>query len=169
MKIVFLLTLLLIPCSLRAAAPVHEFHTTFMTIEHNRDEKLLEITLKVFTHDLVPTMTDRFNKQIDLGAGEELDLEIAKYIREKFSLKTAKGETLDFKWVGKEVDSQVAYFYLEIPFEGELDDASVSNSLFFERFKQQINYVSVKFDEKKADLVFKVGEKEKLIAGKAVE
>ncbi len=168
MRIVVLLTLLLLPLSLRAAVPVHEFHTSFMTIEQNREEKLLEITLKVFTHDLVPTLTARLNKQIDLGAGDEIDTEIIKYIREHFSLKTAKGETPEFEWVGKELDAQVVYFYLEIPFEGELENATVSNSLFFERFKQQINYVSLKFDEKKADLVFKVGEKEKKITGKPV-
>lgn len=140
----------------------HEFHTTFTTIEHNSDDKNIEITIKAFTHDLNPTFERRLGKRIDLG-GEAVDNEILSYVREKFQIKTKAGEVLVPNWVGKEVDAQVAYFYLEIPFDGELAGAAVLNGMFFESFKEQVNYVSVKFGDVKRDLVFKVGDKAKRI------
>ena len=151
--------------SVFAAVPLkaHEFHTTFTTIEHNQAAKNLEITIKVFTHDLAPTMKKRLGKSLDLGGNEVVDKAVLAYVLEKLRIEKKSGEVLIPKWIGKEVDSQVAFFYLEIPFEGDLAGASVSNSMFFESFEEQINYVSVKYGEQKSDLVFKVGDKKKLI------
>ncbi|MDH3494320.1 MAG: hypothetical protein OEM82_12270 [Acidobacteriota bacterium] len=143
--------------------PAHEFHTTFTTIEHNIPEKNIEITIRVFTHDLSPTLEKRLGRKIDLGR-EEIDSAVMSYVREKFEIRTKIGEVLIPQWVGKEVDAQVAYFYLEIPFEGELAGAAVLNGMFFESFEEQVNYVSVSAGDLKRGFVFKVGDKAKEVS-----
>jgi hypothetical protein len=135
----------------------HKYHTSFTRIDYNRQEKLLEISIKVFAHDLVPALEKRLGKRVDLES-EGIDRIIENYLAEKFVLRTKTNETKSFRWLGKEWEADVIYFYVEIPFEGELAGAQLKNTLFFEKFREQVNLIHIRDGDKKADLVFKVGE-----------
>lgn len=151
------------------AASRHDFHTSLLTIEKNENDKILEITVRVFRHDLEPMLSRRLNKQIDLGAEPKLDSELLRYFNEKVRIKNASDAVLSAEWVGKEIDSKVVYMYLQIPNDGDVEGFSIENSLFFESFKEQVNYVLVKSGEKRCDLVFKNGDGKKNIELKTPE
>lgn len=157
---------LLIVCAANAQIfGAHKYHTSFTKIEYNQAERLLEITVKVFAHDLLPTLEKRLKKPVDLESTKNIDEILQKYLAEKFVLKNKQGEIQNFRWIGKELEANVIIFYVEIPFEDELDGTEIKNTLFFESFREQVNLVSLRFGEKKADLMFKAGDDFKQIAG----
>ena len=145
------------------AASAHTYHTTFTRIDYDKKENLLEITIQIFTHDLEPALEKKTGKQIDLETTPKIDEILLDYLNEKFVLQNKNGKIEKLKWVGKEFKADTIYFYVEVPFEGNAEDLSLQNTLFFENYREQINYVIVKFGEQKADLIYKVGEKFKPI------
>jgi hypothetical protein len=145
----------------------HTYHTSLTRIDYNSKEKLFEISIQLFLHDLLPLLEKRAGKPVVLEQTAEADRLIQKYLSEQFILKDKKGAIKSLKWVGKEMDVDSIYIYLETTSEESLEHYSLQNTVFFESFRQQTNLVICRFENKKADLVFKVGDREKkIIAGK---
>ncbi len=156
--------ILLFACqAIFAFSSKHKYHTSFTRIDHNKEEKLLEISIKVFAHDLLPTLNRKLGKQIDLENTKDIDEILSNYLVENFVLKTKEGKDLKLKWLGKELETEVIRFYIEIPFEGNFEGTEIKNTMFFESFAEQVNLVSIRYGDKKADLVFKVGNSFKTI------
>ena len=147
----------------------HTFHTSLTRIDYNAQEKLAEISIQLFTHDLVPLLEKRTKKQIDLGKTLDVDKSIQTYLDENFVLKDKKGEIKKLVWVGKEIKADTVFVFVEIPLAEDFGGYSLQNTLFFESFPEQTNLVIARFGEKKADLLFKVGDKFKTIEEKIKE
>lgn len=141
----------------------HKYHTSFTTVDYNTEEKLLEISIKVFEHDLLPTLEKRLKKTIDLESTKDIDRILENYLIEKFVFKTKSNQIKKFRWIGKELEADVILFYIEIPFDEELEGAELKNSMFFESFREQVNLIHFKYQDEKADLMFKVGDSFKKI------
>ena len=157
-----LFTFILMP----QTASAHTFHTSLTRIDYNAQEKLAEISIQLFTHDLVPLLEKRTKKQIDLGKTLDVDKSIQTYLDENFVLKDKKGEIKKLVWVGKEIKADTVFVFVEIPLAEDFGGYSLQNTLFFESFPEQTNLVIARFGEKKADLLFKVGDKFKTIVEK---
>ncbi len=93
----------------------------------------------------------------------EIDRLIFDYVNENFVLKNRASETKKRKFIGKEFDVDAVLVYLETDSENSPEGFSLQNSLFFESFPEQVNLVIAHYEEKKADLLFKVGDKSKEI------
>ena len=141
----------------------HKYHTSFTRIDYNKETKSLEVSIKVFAHDLLPTLNKRLGTKVDLENTKNIDKILQDYLAEKFVFKTNTGEAIHFKWVGKELETEIIRFYIEIPFNGELENAEIKNTMFFETFARQVNLISIYYGDKKSDLAFKVGDKFKTI------
>jgi len=148
---------------------LHTYHTSLTRMNYNQKEKLVEVTIQLFTHDLVPMLEKRTKKQIDLEKTPDIDKSIVKYLDENFVLKDKNGEIKKLVWVGKEIKADTVFVYIEIPLLEDFGNYSLQNTLFFESFPEQTNLVIVRFGEKKADLLFKVGDKFKEIKESAKE
>jgi hypothetical protein len=146
--------------------PAHTFHTSLTRIDYNEKEKLAEISIQLFTHDLVPSLERFAKKSVDLEKTPDVDKIILQYLEANFVLTDKKGEKRKLRWVGKEHKVETFYVYIEIPLEEDFDGYKLQNTIFFESFPQQANMVVARFGGKKADLLFKSGEREKLIAPK---
>ncbi|MGI8542625.1 MAG: DUF6702 family protein [Aridibacter sp.] len=141
----------------------HKYHTSFTRVDYNTQENLLEISIKVFAHDLLPSLEKQHKQKIDLENTKDIDKILEDYLAEKFVFKTKSNQIKQFKWIGKELETEVILFYIEIPFDEELEGAELKNTLFFENFREQVNLVHFKYEDKKADLMFKVGDSFKKI------
>ncbi len=148
---------------------LHTYHTSLTRMNYNQKEKLVEVTIQLFTHDLVPMLEKRTKKQIDLEKTPDIDKSIVKYLDENFVLKDKNGEIKKIVWVGKEIKADTVFVYIEIPLSEDFGNYSLQNTLFFESFPEQTNLVNVRFGEKKADLLFKVDDKFKEIKESAKE
>lgn len=139
----------------------HRFHTSFTRMDYNESDKLIEISIRLFTHDFVEVFQNK-NKTNPLDL-ENVDETILKYLNEHFVLTDKNDSKLKLVWVGKEVTVDTLEIFVEIPFEGNLEELKLKNTIFFNNYQKQINYVTARFAGKKSDLVFKVGDKEKLL------
>jgi hypothetical protein len=146
------------------AFSMHKFHTTLTRIDYNEKEKLAEISIQVFRHDLEILLEQRTKQRINLEKAIDLDKVITGYLSETFVLKNAKGETKPLKWIGFEQDVDTVFIYVETEMPEGLEHATLQNSMFFSSYPEQLNFVHCRFDGKKVDLNFKVGDKAMEIA-----
>ncbi|MGI8757602.1 MAG: DUF6702 family protein [Acidimicrobiales bacterium] len=144
-------------------AAAHTYHTSLTRIDYDEKEKLAEISIQMFPHDLVPILEKRTKKNIDLGKKINIDDIILKYLDENFILKDKQGEIKKLVWVGKEIQADTIFVYVEIPLENDFEGFNLQNTLFFESFPEQTNLVIARYNQKKADLLYKVGDKFKEI------
>lgn len=147
----------------------HKYHTSLTRIDYNADEKLVEITIQLFTHDLVSVMEKQTKNSINLDKKGEIDKVLLDYLNLNFVLRQKNSPELQLKWVGKESKVDQTYVFVEIPFEGKIDELELKNSIFFESFREQTNLVIFNNNAQKADLLFKVGDKFKEIKLKNIE
>jgi hypothetical protein len=141
----------------------HRYHTSLTRIDYNEREKLLEISIQVFMHDLVPTLEQKAKKRIDLEQTPDVDNLILDYLAENFVFKNKSGEVQRLNWVGKEIDADSVWLYVEIPWNENPEGSFLQNTLFFEAFPEQTNLVIMRYGGKKADLLFKAGDRFKEI------
>ena len=144
-------------------ARAHRYHTSLTRMDYNAKEKLVEISIKLFTHDLAPVLEKQAKKPVDLEKTPDVDRLIFDYLNQNFILKNKNGESQKLVWVGKELDVDTVVVYVEIPLEKNFENFSLQNSIFFETFPEQTNLVTARFGETKSDLLFKVGDKFKVI------
>lgn len=141
----------------------HRFHSSLARVDSNSKSGALEVTIQLFSHDVVEVFEKKYRKKIDLDETENIDGLLFEYIKQNFVLKTKDDETATIKWVGKESKVDWTWVYLEIPFSKDFEGATLQNTIFFESYDEQTNYVILRFGQKKADLFFKVGDKVKEI------
>ncbi|MCY7347412.1 MAG: hypothetical protein LH614_14485 [Pyrinomonadaceae bacterium] len=150
-------------CCLLPSAEAHRFHTTLTRIDYNAEQKIVEISVQIFTHDLMPLLEQRSGKRVELEKMPDVDRIILKYLNENFVLTDKKDRAKTLKWVGKELDTDSVRVYLETDLTENPEGYKLKNTLFFENFPEQLNLVVCRYDGKKADLMFKVGDKIKEI------
>jgi len=159
-KILFLIYLV---ASSNSFANAHRYHTSLTRMDYNAKEKLVEVSIQLFAHDLVPVLEKYAKKRIDLEKTPDVDKFIFDYLNQNFILKDKNGEAKKLVWVGKELNVDKAFVYIEIPAEESLEGFSLQNTVFFESFSEQTNLVTARSNKKKSDLLFKVGDKFKEI------
>lgn len=138
----------------------HTFHTSLTRIDYVEKDRLAQITIQLFSHDLVPVLERKSKKRIDLDVkSPENDKIIADYLSSQFVLLGIDDKPKPFNWVGKETDVDMIYIYLEISELENFDNLKLRNTIFFEDFPEQTNLVIARFNGKKTDLVFKTGDK----------
>jgi len=158
-----LLAVWLICFGVLPTATAHRFHTSLTRIDYNASEKIHEITIQLFTHDLMPILEKRSGKRVELEKTPDADKLIFDYLVEHFSLTDKQGETKTLKWIGKESATDSVRIYLETAATENLESYKLKNTIFLADFPEQINLVVCRYDGKKADLVFKAGDKVKEI------
>lgn len=139
----------------------HKYHTSLTRIEYNDKDKNLEISIRLFVHDVGPMLENRLRKRVDLEKTPEVDSELQKYLAENLVFKRPGGSDLNVKWVGKEFESDTLFIFVECPFDGDPSELSLQNTVFFDLFAEQANLVVAKFGDRKYDLVFKSGDRVK--------
>ena len=105
--------------ALVAAAPAHDFHFSRTDVHWNRETQTLQATARVFTDDLELAIRHHSELPEDhpiwLGDDQEwhgADSAIAGWLGQHFNLRV-DGTPVALTWVGKEVELDVSYLYLE--------------------------------------------------------
>jgi len=143
---------------------LHRFHASLTRMDYNSKKQVLEITIQLFIHDLVPVLEKHNKVGIDLEKTAGIDKIILDYLNKNFVLKTKSGETKQLEWVGKELEVDSAYIHAVIPLPEGLEGSSLQNTIFFETFKEQTNRVNVHNDRQSAALIYITGDNSKEIS-----
>jgi hypothetical protein len=137
---------LLLALALLLAGFAHPFYLSVTEIFHNPQDRSLEITLRVFTDDLELALRQLQEGPV-LLSGERstpgADALIIVYLGKKISFQ-ADSTYLSWNYVGKEVEPDVTYIYLEINNIENLRSFKAENRLFFELYESQRNLLHLK-------------------------
>lgn len=136
-------------------ANAHRFHSSLTTIDYDADEKNIKITIQLITHDVLEVFDEITRKSLDLENSPEVDELLKKYLAEHFVMQNKSGDKLEMKWVGKQVELERIFVYLEIPSGESIEGFKLHNTIFFENYPAQTNIIIAKFNSEKADLLFK--------------
>ncbi len=145
--IIGLLLAVLPMARLQAAVPIppHEFHVAITEIVYNPATKALEITTKIFSDDIERSIKALGGGELRLGDGAEAgnaDRLLQDYLQNRLSIEV-DGRPARFTWVGKEVELDAVWCYVEITGVERFSTLVVTNRILTELFEDQANVVHV--------------------------
>lgn len=129
----------------------HPFHVSVCDIEHDAETKALQISQRIFMDDLEVGLIE-FHKldKIDTYKPKDparLDSLMDSYIKSKLFI-SVDGKSVDFKYLGSELEGDARWAYLEVEGVASLKEAEVSNLILVEAFDDQENIVHFKANGK---------------------
>lgn len=146
MKIVknlfFVLCILLFSAN---SGKAHPFYVSICQVDFNKLKGTLEISIKVFADDLLLGLKTAGSSKIYLGEKQE-NPDTDKYIFDylKSTLKfTVNDKSEEYIFVGREMQSDVIWIYLEINNIKELRKIEVDCGLLTEVLKTQSNIIQI--------------------------
>ncbi len=143
-------------------AEAHKFYASFVTVNYNEQEKSLEIVIRAFPDDLEAALSKLHNKSVKLDTSKETGAMVLAYLKKTFEIKK-NHRPLQLQWVGMEVKVDSAWIYVEAKIPGGLSGAQIRDQFLFEMFADQTNVVSLKYNSKQVDHVFRAKDGFKLL------
>ncbi|MFY8003340.1 MAG: DUF6702 family protein [Chitinophagaceae bacterium] len=129
---------------------LHPFFVSVIDINHNKQEKALEISVRVFTDDLEKTVSAYAKKPIVIQNNRtsiETDKHLAAYLQNRIKLKSG-GKLLQLNYLGHEVISESTWSYFEVTSVETINELEVYCSLLHDFEQKQINIIHAKANGK---------------------
>ena len=127
------------------SATPHPFHVSVEELNHNAQDKTIEISCKIFTDDFEKILSKNYNAKADLTNPPNkaaMDSLVKKYIFSHFALKV-NGRPVPLVYVGFETDKEASYGYVEVDNIPSLSKVEISNTLMYDQFDDQVNIMHV--------------------------
>ena len=138
----------------------HSFHASISSFDCKKNTSTIEITMKLFTDDIEYALRSLENSDLVLDSKANLhniDSLIFSYIKMNFVLLLNNKKT-ELLWIGKEIDNDITWCYLEIENIDKLFELKIKNSLFFSFFDDQLNICHFYCSDKPETLMFHNGK-----------
>lgn len=123
----------------------HPLHVSTTEISYNNKSKSLEITCKIFSDDFENALTKRFKTKINLQdkkLQQEMNILIKSYLEANLKF-TVNGKISKANYLGAENDHEATNLFLEIENISALQSLTVSNSILYDLFDDQMNILHV--------------------------
>ena len=144
---------------------LHKHYISMTKIDYAPEEKALQITMRFFIDDLEKAVEERNGTKLSLTTSEEnknSNVLIERYIRQKFKVFVNEAE-MKFTYLGKQYENDEVYFFLEINEVNEINSIAVQNSMLFEIYEEQQNYIKISIEKvNKTFILVKANDKEML-------
>jgi hypothetical protein len=151
--------LVLTPPPLAARHTAHEYHVSVTQMQYNPAQKLLEISIRVFTDDLEKALSaENGNRRFTLSDNDQNSPFVEKYLRKYFTVSDARQQVQPFQFLGKEQEADATWMYLEVPVPGGLPGWTLQNNVLMELFSDQMNMLNLKLPGGKKTILFKKGQ-----------
>jgi hypothetical protein len=124
---------------------LHPFYISVFELNHNSNERSLEITAKIFADDFEAVLKKNFNTIVDISKEAQkpaLEKMMAEYLSKNLHL-SVDGRTLEMKFLGFEKDKESVYCYLEVTALPSVKKLSVRNTVLYDHTKDQANIMHV--------------------------
>ena len=142
------------PLSARPEVPPHDFHVSVTQINCNATTQTVEITIKLFTDDLEQSIKALGGGDLRLGDAREAanaDHLLLEYLRNRFTLKLDSKPVI-MAWVGKEVEVDALWCYLEVPNIPHCTSMEISSRILTEIFEDQANVIHITCNDQNKSL-----------------
>jgi len=131
----------------------HPFYVSVTQIDFKN--KTLQITLKVFVEDLEETLQSEGQPKLNLGEKNEINNSqkyLLTYLKNHFEIYV-NNEKRKYEYVGKEVEDDAVWIYLEIKEVKEISELGVMNSIIIDKYEGQTNLIHTNIDGQKKSLI----------------
>ena len=126
----------------------HKFYVSLCHIHYVSDSSQLQVVIKIFTDDLERALSREGSPGVRLGTNgepENGDSLVSVYLQRHFRLFVG-GKEIPVHYLGKEVEYDVTWCYLESWPEGDFYELTVETDILTEVYPSQINLVEVSYD-----------------------
>lgn len=140
----------------------HPFYVSICQVDHNTESQSLELTFKIFVDDLNTGLKAHTDEKMWIGDEQEhADAEtlVQKYLQNRVQFKV-NGAPAAFNWIGKEVEEDICWVYMEIPNVPQLTTLEVTNRILLETFADQSNIVHVHANGTEKSMTMRRGQDE---------
>lgn len=139
----------------QAALP-HTFYVSHSTIYHHVQAGNMEVTIRLFTHDLERALAGDNPLALRIGDDRESPLAdhlVRDYVKQHFSV-IIDNLPVNLSYIGKEVEHDRLYVYFEYPPPVAFNTMIITNTLLVDAFPGQKNYLTLEMAGWKQSLVF---------------
>ena len=134
----------------------HKYFVSITTIDHKKDLKAFEISIKLTAHDVEKALKNR--GELKLGSDKELpnaNQILASYIKNHFSIWINDKQN-ELVFVGKEIENdETLYLYFSSNAPKKLDKVKIINNILTNTFPEQENITYFNSSPIKKDFIFK--------------
>ena len=154
--------LLIIPLM---AFGMHKHYISLTKIDYIKEKKAIQITMRFFLDDIELALENRTGDSMELATKSEnklADKYLETYVRQKFKIWIDDKE-MSHIFLGKEYENNEVFFYLELENIDKISTIEIENSMLFETYGEQQNYVKLSIDDiQKTFILVKSNVKEML-------
>ena len=143
----------------------HEFYLSIYRIDVRPDSGTVEITAKIFTDDVEQIIIQGNIPQPNIGYPSEApgcDSVLAQYF-EKHLKFVLDEEPRSLNFLGKEIEQDVTYLYLEFAIDNEPTELLMTNSVLVNIFDGQTNITHLYHNDRQKSLIFREGNVEQAV------
>ena len=138
----------------------HPLHLSISELFYNSVEQSLEVSVRLFTDDLELNLETQGVPPLKIGSPwehKETDRYLEKYLQQHFSIKL-NGSPVSLNFLGKEVENDVTWVYLEALELPAPQRVQVLNTLLNAELPQQRNIVHVRLGKTTKSLLLQAGK-----------
>jgi|TARA_B110000971_G_scaffold153162_1_gene156362 hypothetical protein len=133
----------------------HKYYLSLTQIAFKESSKSVQIIINVFMDDIETALNKDNNIDLQLSTKKELpnnDVYFENYLRKKLQFKI---DTIakEFKYIGKEYDGDLVYFYLEIENIAKVSSIEITNKILLKHFPKQENLIKSKVGTKNKSIL----------------
>jgi len=129
----------------RGMQDTHPLYISVTEITHNPKDKILEVSVKIFTNDFESVLEKTSGNRVDLSAaadkaaaGKLIEAYVEKHLRLKVD-----GKPVTLHFVGNENENDGTWSYFQVNDISSVKRIDAVNDLLYDGFSQQINIMHV--------------------------
>ncbi|WP_428743034.1 DUF6702 family protein [Tenacibaculum sp.] len=133
---------------------IHKYYIALTEIQYREDTRSIQMIMNVFMDDIEVAINNDYNVDLQLDTKNELkntDAYFFKYLKEHFKL-TVNNKNVEYKFIGKEYDGNIVYFYLEIENISMPSSIQIENDILVKYFPDQQNLIKATIKNKRKSL-----------------
>ncbi|MGQ3678330.1 DUF6702 family protein [Tenacibaculum discolor] len=146
--------ILLLVLPLLLSFTLHKYYVALTEIEYREDTQSVQMIMNVFMDDIELAINKDYNTNLQIATKNELpsiNEYFYKYLKAHFKININDDEKA-YKFIGKEYDGDIVYFYLEIENVSLPRTIKVENDILVDYFPDQQNLVKATVKKERKSL-----------------
>ncbi|WP_134091349.1 DUF6702 family protein [Olivibacter sp. XZL3] len=124
---------------------LHPFYVSVTSIEHNKEEKKLEISCRIFFDDLEDALAQKYQQRFSLIKPKDpstVNRHLASYLLQNLAI-SINGTPSKLEYLGYEIEEDAAWCYVQAEVGSVIQNITINNKLLYQSHKQQSNILHV--------------------------
>ncbi|TYP99158.1 hypothetical protein C7447_102477 [Tenacibaculum adriaticum] len=148
----YLLFLFIIPM---LGFSIHKYYLALTEIEYKPETQSVQMIMNVFMDDIEIAINKDYILNLQLASKDEpknVDEYFFNYLKEHFKI-SINNQEMNYKYIGKEYNGDIIFFYLEIDNVSEVKTIEIQNDILTKHFSDQKNLIKAKVNGDRKSLI----------------